>query len=119
MDQRSVLIIDDEEDCCTLISSFFKKKNYLVFIAHTIEEGLQLLKLHRPVIVFLDNNLPDGFGWEKAHEILAAYPGIQLHLFSAYKNADHYLKDNNNFIVWEKPLSVKHLEAALPATHTP
>ena len=40
-----------------------------------------------PDILFLDNNLPDGIGWEKAAGLIEQYPGLQVHLISAYQPA--------------------------------
>jgi CheY-like chemotaxis protein len=83
MKNRKVLIIDDEVDFGMLMKRFFSQKNYDVFVAYNIADGMKLLEEHRPDIIFLDNNLPDGYGWDKTEFILANYPLIQLNLISA------------------------------------
>jgi DNA-binding response OmpR family regulator len=83
MKNRKVLIIDDEEDFGMLMKRFFSQKNYDVFVAYNISDGMKLLEEHRPDVIFLDNNLPDGYGWDKTDYILATYPQIQLNLISA------------------------------------
>ena len=83
MKKRKVLIIDDEEDFGMLMKRFFSQKNYDVYVAYTISDGLKLLDEHLPDIIFLDNNLPDGYGWDKTDYILSTYPQTQLNLISA------------------------------------
>lgn len=83
MKNRKVLIIDDEVDFGMLMKRFFSQKNYDVLVAYNIADGMKLLEEHHPDIIFLDNNLPDGYGWDKTEFILSTYPQIQLNLISA------------------------------------
>lgn len=83
MKNRKVLIIDDEVDFGMLMKRFFSQKNYDVYVAYNIADGMKLLDEHRPDVIFLDNNLPDGYGWDKTDFILTNYPQIQLNLISA------------------------------------
>ena len=107
--RKKVLIIDDEVDLCLLLKTYLNRKNYDVFYAHTLKDGLQQFQLVRPDILFLDNNLPDGFGWEKAANLLEACPRLQLHLISAYQpNTPEHT--SASFKVWEKPLTLKDLD---------
>jgi DNA-binding response OmpR family regulator len=80
---KKILIVDDERDFGVLMKSFFIKKSYEVFLAYSIAEGMDILEKEKPDYVFLDNNLPDGLGWEKTEYILHQYPQSQLHLISA------------------------------------
>ncbi|MBL7857817.1 MAG: response regulator [Cyclobacteriaceae bacterium] len=83
MQTKKVLIIDDEEDFGFLMTEFFSKKGYQVFVASSIASGLQILKNENPEFIFLDNNLPDGFGWSETDFILLNYPQSRLNLISA------------------------------------
>jgi DNA-binding response OmpR family regulator len=83
MKNRKVLIIDDEVDFGMLMKRFFSHKNYDVYVAYNIEDGMKLLDEHQPDVIFLDNNLPDGYGWDKTEYILKNYPQTQLNLISA------------------------------------
>ena len=104
-----VLIIDDEEDLCLLIKTYLSRKNCEVFTAYTLSEGLKLVENLTPDILFLDNNLPDGLGWDKAEKIIAQQPNIQLHLLSAYNPPQ--IKDGIHVTrIWEKPVSLKDLD---------
>lgn len=100
MKNKKVLIIDDEVDFGVLMQSFFSRKNYDVFVAHTIEDGMKTLEEQKPDFVFLDNNLPDGLGWGKTEFILVNYPATQLNLISAM---DVPKTSASNFHILYKP----------------
>jgi DNA-binding response OmpR family regulator len=108
---KSVLIVDDEVDLCLLLKQFLTKKNYEVHIAHTLSEGLVILNAIKPDTLMLDNNLPDGMGWDLARDIQKKYPGMNITLVSAYqltKDFKHKLSPSINFL--EKPISLKDIE---------
>jgi DNA-binding response OmpR family regulator len=100
MKYKKVLIIDDEEDFGLLMRNFFSKKNYEVFLAHSIADGLKILEAEKPDFIFLDNNLPDGFGWGKTEFILMNYPQTQLNLISAL---DVPKTSSSSFRILHKP----------------
>jgi DNA-binding response OmpR family regulator len=106
MKKRKVLIIDDEEDFGMLMKRFFSQKNYEVYVAYTISDGLKLLEEHLPDIIFLDNNLPDGYGWDKTDYILSTYPQTQLNLISALNVPK---TSSSSFRILEKQMLLKEL----------
>lgn len=109
-----MLIIDDEEDACLLLKQYFRNKDFEVYCSYTLKDGLQQVKNVHPDIVFLDNNLPDGFGWEASASLLRQQPGLEIHLISAY---DHSMLDyspgRKDVHVLQKPISFKTLDEQL------
>lgn len=108
---KSVLIVDDEIDLCLLLKQFLTKKDYEVHIAHTLSDGLSILKNIQPDTLMLDNNLPDGMGWDKADEIHKKYPKMNITLISAFQLAKDFknkLHASINFL--EKPISLTDIE---------
>src|SRR3954468_9562126 len=84
MTRKKVLIIDDEVDLCLLMKTYFLRKNYEVYIAHTLSDGISRLNEIVPDYLFIDYNLPDGLGWDKLPELYQKFPEIQFHLISAF-----------------------------------
>ena len=109
MSRLKILIIDDEVDYCTLLKSYFQQKDYEVFLAFTLKEGLEMVNNIRPDILFLDNNLPDGKGWPHVDSIVEKIPQIRAYLVSAYQQKSDFSSSSPNVIVWEKPLSLSLL----------
>lgn len=112
MSKVKVLIIDDEADFCENIGAFFQNAGHTVYIAGTLLEGLRILEEHSIQVLFLDNNLPDGEGWEQTPTLLTKYPFLKINLISAFKEYSPDLDKNPNVKVWEKPLSLKKLLVA-------
>ncbi|HEX6916321.1 MAG TPA: response regulator [Chitinophagaceae bacterium] len=112
--KKKVLIIDDEEDACLLLKRYFSRKNCEVYCSYTLADGLQQLRKMQPDMVFLDNNLPDGLGWELSLPLICEYPQLELHLISAYNNSMlDYNKMNKEVKVWQKPISFQQLDEQL------
>ncbi len=108
---KRILIVDDEVDLCLLIKQFLTKRNYEVYIAHTLTDGLNILNAIKPNALMLDNNLPDGMGWDMADDIRKKYPSMIITLISAYqfvKDFKHNPDTSFNFM--EKPISLSDIE---------
>ena len=101
-----VLIVDDEVDYCRILENYFRRKNYEVFLSFILKDGLTQLEKLKPDILILDNNLPDGKGWQHVDSIVEKNPHLKIFLISAYhqKNDPHI--SQSNVTIWEKPLSM-------------
>jgi two-component system, OmpR family, response regulator len=111
MNKKKVVIIDDEEDLCHLMKTYLSDLNYDVFLAYTLGSGLNLMSEVSPDIVFIDNNLPDGLGWEKMNFLMEKYPNCKINLISAYRSkAPDELPKTRSIQILEKPLSLNVLK---------
>lgn len=111
--QKKVLVIDDETDLCLLIKNFLTRKDCEVYLSHTLQEGLELVDTVLPDILFLDNNLPDGLGWEQASLLMEKHPAMKINLISAYHPLLPDIKITPTVKVWEKPISLRDLDRYL------
>jgi len=107
--EKRILIIDDEADFCLIMKLYFMKKGYNVSVAGSIHEGMNKIKNEQPQILFLDNNLPDGNGWDSIGHIVELIPQVKAFLVSAHRNYLPLNKNNKNIVVWEKPISLEML----------
>jgi two-component system KDP operon response regulator KdpE len=57
-----ILIIEDDIQISQFLQSSLKANNYQTLVAATIATGKQLLSEHKPALILLDLNLPDGDG---------------------------------------------------------
>lgn len=105
---KTVLIIDDEQDFCLIMKNYFMRKGYHVHLAYSLSNGLELLNQVRPDILFLDNNLPDGNGWDSLGHIVEEFPQLYTYLVSAHRNNSPE-SVRSNVIVWEKPITMEML----------
>lgn len=109
--KHKILVIDDETDFCLIMKNYLMKKGNEVSYAHTLKEGVAILKEFRPDILFLDNNLPDGNGWDSVDELVEIIPQIRVYLVSAHRNNSSFKGKNKNIECWEKPISLTMLDA--------
>ncbi len=110
---KRVVIIDDETDFCLLMKNYFVRKNFEVHIFHTLEEGMKNMDSIKPDIIFLDNNLPDGLGWEKTEYISEHFPNARINLISAYQYDHRFFENLHSVRIWEKPISLTDLNKYL------
>src|ERR687897_303938 len=99
--RKKVLIIDDEVDLCLLMKTYFLRKNYEVYIAHTLTDGISRLGKMVPDYLFIDDKLP---------ELYEKFPDIQFHLISAFRPTMPAELDGAKLTIWEKPISLKSLD---------
>lgn len=114
----TAVIIDDEVDLCLLLKSYLQKRGYNVEIAHALQDGIQKIKDFQPGIIFLDNNLPDGLGWEQAPVIAADFPDVFQYLISAYHPQVPQMPATARYVVMEKPISFADLDEKLEGIAT-
>ena len=104
MVKKKVVIIDDEEDLCHLMKTYLVELDYDVYLAYTLTSGMNLLKEVSPDVLFIDNNLPDGLGWEKMSYLKEKFPRCKINLISAYQYMPPEKVAGSDVKVIEKPL---------------
>jgi DNA-binding NtrC family response regulator len=109
--KKKILIIDDETDFCIIMKGYFERKKFAVFTAHSLQEGLFCINEVKPDILFLDNNLPDGHGWQYVEQIVEKNPHLKIYLISAHQTRSSFTSTNENIVVWEKPISFQILSS--------
>lgn len=110
---KKVLIIDDEEELCLLLKLYLSRKNYDTYISHSLEEGKVKFMSVLPDILFIDNNLPDGTGWDYAMTKLLPIHNTHLFFISAYHPNLPQVPAGIKYTVLEKPISFSDLDKKL------
>lgn len=109
----TALIIDDEEDLGLLLKEYLIKRNFQVYISQTLENACFLLEQITPSIIFIDNNLPDGSGWNNAPCIASKNPDAYIFLMSGFHLAPPQMPEHIKYNIVEKPLSYQQLNEAV------
>ncbi|HKT23454.1 MAG TPA: ATP-binding protein [Terriglobales bacterium] len=83
VNQDTILVIDDEATCRELMSRSLSKLGLRVIATGSGEEGIELARRVRPLLITLDVLLPDRDGWSVLHELktdpeLSSIPVIML-----------------------------------------
>lgn len=114
---KKLVVIDDEFDFCTLVKLQCSRNGIECRSANTLAEGLELVKGFMPDILILDNNLPDGLGWQKVDYLMEQYPSIKLHLITA-KNSFESSEGTDasgakKVLLYSKPLTLTQLDTII------
>jgi response regulator of citrate/malate metabolism len=81
------------------MKGYFERKNFTVFTAHTLQSGLFCIDEVKPDILFLDNNLPDGQGWQYVEQIVEKNPHLEIYLISAHQSKASFTSTNKNIVL--------------------
>jgi DNA-binding response OmpR family regulator len=106
--ESKIVIIDDERDLCYLLTSMLSVHGFEIHSCYTLREGLDALNKIQPDWVILDNDLPDGRGWDKTNEILSQHPHIRIINISANPDSERTL-DHHRIHYLIKPLLVNSI----------
>ena len=68
---RVAVVIEDEEDIRSLLSTVLAQAGFTVHGAANGQDGLELIRLHQPLVTTLDVNMPGMDGFETAKRIRA------------------------------------------------
>src|SRR6266540_693869 len=78
------LIIDDDIDMCFLLNRILSEKNIESLYVNTLKEAKTLFETFQPLLIFLDNNLPDGFGLEFIPVVKEKFPKVQIIMITGH-----------------------------------
>lgn len=73
-----VMIIDDDNNLCDLLSTMLYTKNVNVLCAYSVKEAEEHMVRSQPFLVFLDNNLPDGYGIDFLSRLRIMHPDVKV-----------------------------------------
>jgi DNA-binding NtrC family response regulator len=112
-DKRKVLIIDDEIDLGQLLKGYFSRNNFEVYVYQNLHEGFAIIKTLCPDILFIDNNFPEGNGWESVPQLAKDYPSLHIVFISAFNSVPPEMPKNAKYSIIEKPIRHKDLDKYL------
>lgn len=110
-----ILYIDDDHD--NLVSFKFQfKEFYHIFLAHSAEEGYQILKKEDIQVVISDQRMPEKTGTEFFHQIVDEYPYMVRVILTGYSDYDAVLEAINKAKVYyylQKPWQEEEIKLVI------
>jgi two-component system OmpR family response regulator len=107
---QKALIIEDEGDMCLLLNIMLNGKDVDVDHVKNLTSAKEYLSKEQPVVVILDNKLPDGFGIDFVSFIKERYPAIKIIMISGYDaSAEDVALENGADIFLQKPFTKDQL----------
>lgn len=81
-----VLIVDDEKDIRYLLNAILQQKQIRTCLAGSLAEAQKFIENDAPVLIFLDNHLPDGFGLDHISQLKKKLPRSKIVMITAHDN---------------------------------
>lgn len=106
---KSVYLIEDDPDIAYIIQYVLEEEGMSVIVFSTIKSFKSDLHKHKPDLLILDVNLPDGNGLLLCDEIKtnSNYQDIPVMMLSAHCSTDLMIDNANAYI--SKPFNLDHL----------
>lgn len=112
---KKVMVVDDERDLCLLLFEYLRKQSLSVTLANSLQEAVKKIFLVNPAILFLDNNLPDGYGVDFIQTVKKRLPFLKIVMISARHSPEEvqlaHEKGADFFIA--KPFSLNSISKTL------
>ncbi len=80
----TVVIVDDETGIVDETRDFFEDEGHQVYATDSGEEGIELVRNHKPQILLLDIKLPDISGLRVLEEVKKISPGTKVIVITGY-----------------------------------
>lgn len=115
MEMENVLIVDDEVDICYFLKRNLDRKEYTTCFVNSLKEAQKLIDEDRPLVLLLDNHLPDGLGLDFAEKVKRDYPEVKIVMITAHDTPKDRISANRNGIDYfiSKPFMMKEVFRAL------
>lgn len=82
---EKILIVDDDETIFGILKDLLENNGYIVSVATSGQEAVNLYPVNRPDVILLDRNMPVMDGVEAATKILAMDPSARIIIASGYE----------------------------------
>ncbi|MFH2138379.1 MAG: HD domain-containing phosphohydrolase [Candidatus Omnitrophota bacterium] len=79
-----ILVVDDEREIAKALKNFFIAKNYTVYVANNGKKAIEIVKTHRPHLVFLDIRMPEMDGLTVLRTIREYDKSIKVIMVTAF-----------------------------------
>ena len=85
-EDRSLIIVDDDRAFLQRLSRAMELRGFHVRSAHSIAEGVDLIRDHAPAFAIVDMRLEDGNGLDVIAELTQARPEARIIVLTGYGN---------------------------------
>ena len=85
-DEKTVnaIIIDDDIDTCILLSRILVENKIKSLSVNTLHDAANIFESVNPGLIFLDNNLPDGYGLNFISYLKEKFPNALIVMITAH-----------------------------------
>ncbi|MCG8487866.1 MAG: sigma-54 dependent transcriptional regulator [Chromatiales bacterium] len=110
-----ILLVDDDIASCRTLQLHLSGLGHEVSMAHSVDEGLQVLEDFKPGLVVLDIRMPGKSGLQGLPEFKSALPGVRIIMITAFHDMESTIeamqKGADDYI--HKPIDIDEFDGAV------
>lgn len=117
----NILMVEDSKSLIKILNTSFKSLGFNTFLAMTLQEAREIIKINKIDYIILDINLPDGSGYDLIKElsttlikiiVLTSQTDSQLKEVSYQKGVMDFINKDKDFLykISEIPQLIKQIE---------
>jgi DNA-binding response OmpR family regulator len=111
--KKKVLVVEDEGEIALVLDLILNERNLQLDYVNNLLSADEYLQKQEPLLIILDNKLPDGFGVDFIIYIRKKYPSIKIIMISGLASARDVALENGADLFFEKPFSLHEFEEAI------
>lgn len=110
---KKMLVVEDQGETCLLLDLILSDRKFEMDYVNNLLDADEYLQKNKPLIILLDNKLPDGFGVDFISYVKQKYPKIKIIMISGFSTARDVAMENGADAFLEKPFSKKNVNDAI------
>ena len=110
---KKLLVVEDQGEMCLILGLILSDRNIESDYVNNLLDADEYLQKHKPPVIILDNQLPDGFGVDFITYVKKKYPGTKIIMISGFSTARDVALANGADAFLEKPFSMDSVNTAI------
>jgi DNA-binding NtrC family response regulator len=110
---KKMLVVEDQGETCLLLDLILSDRKFQLDYVNNLLDADEYLSKNKPLVIILDNKLPDGFGVDFISYVKKKYPKIKIIMISGFSTARDVAMENGADAFLEKPFSMDNVNDAI------
>lgn len=110
---KKMLVVEDQGEMCLILDLILSERKFESDYVNNLLDADEYLRNNKPSLIFLDNQLPDGYGVDFISYVKKKYPLIKIIMISGFGTARDVALENGADVFLEKPFSLDNVNQAI------
>ena len=110
---KKMLVVEDQGEMCLILDLILSDRKFELDYVNNLLDADEYLMKNKPLVILLDNQLPDGFGVDFITYVKKKYPQIKIIMISGFSTARDVAMNNGADYFLEKPFSLESVNEAI------
>ena len=110
---KKMLVVEDQGEMCLILDLILSERKFESDYVNNLLDADEYLRNNKPSLIFLDNQLPDGYGVDFISYVKKKYPKIKIIMMTGFGTARDVALENGADFFLEKPFSLDNVNQAI------